>query len=328
MTDGLPPVDAAALRELERTRDLLRTVFHAPRFEDTDFLEWVYLRNPIGGVVAQNSDTEDGRRAGHIGGVPVRLRRGQPGPTLETVTALMLLNSSVATWAQQRGLYVSLLKAIGEQAASLDHSAVMGVANARSTGPCIKGYGMTHLAKLPARFCPPVARPTGVQSFTADPAFCASALLDEVTEGLDTIASGGWVLDWTSELLRWRLRTPGAVYSVHLSDAVFAVSTTTKVRGMNVAVLLKLLPRSLAEPHPVDAAPIIGALARHHRTPLVLYAGFNEFVRARGVRVRQDWLPAPLNLLYRATPLHQRPPGTADHEFRMSIFEFFDFDAY
>lgn len=328
MTDDLPPLDDDAKAEVERTRVLLRTVFDAPRFDDNEFLDWVYLRNPVGDVVAQNSDTDDGRRAGHIGGVPVRLRRGQPGPDVEEITTLMLLNSSVATWAQQRGLYVSLLKGIGEHAAQLGHAAVMGVANAQSTGPCIKGYGMMHLAQLPAMLCPPIGRASGVESHDVDAAFLDGPVYAELSRGLDDIASGGWVQRWTPDVLRWRLMTPGATYSVHAAEDVFAVSTRTHFKGLPVAVLLKLLPRTLAEPHPVDGSHIVAAASRHHRTPLVLYAGFNEFVRTRGVRLKQEWLPAPLNLLYKASPMDPRPPGSADHEFRMSIFEFLDFDAY
>ena len=89
-----------------------------------------------------------------------------------------------------------------------------------------------------------------------------------------------------------------------MGDDALAVSTSTRERGIPVAVLLKALPRT-----PGSAVrrggPVVGAVARYHRTPLVIHWGANPWFDLRGVRLPRRFQPSPLELVLH--PLVLRP---------------------
>ena len=92
--------------------------------------------------------------------------------------------------------------------------------------------------------------------------------------------------------------------------------------GLKVVVVLKIWP------HPgylfVRTGRLLRAACAAHGTPFFLYAGFNARARVRGLPVPRRFLPQPLNLIYRQIS----PQAPAQDEFRLSVFEFLDFDAY
>lgn len=303
--------------ENQKTLDLLRQVLPSPRWDGTDFLDWVYDHNPTGPLVPFNVDL-DGRRVCHIGGVPVPLRNGE----LDGV-GLLLLNSSTAPDEQQKGTYAKAIRAIAELAGEQGMLGVFGVTNADSTGPALRGAKGSWQCSLPVRLCVPWRPPIGVRSHDADPQWLAGDEFATLTRRLDRQPARDLTCRWSTDLLRWRLLTPGTRYAVHWNDALVAVTTRTVFRGVPITIVLKLLPRE-GRTGPLTPQPHITAACRHHRTPLALYAGVNVHVPVSGIRLSQERLPAPLNLVM----ISSRPDLLAQHRFVFDAFEFLDFDAY
>ena len=113
---------------------------------------------------------------------------------------------------------------------------------------------------------------------------------------------------------------------VHERDDVLLVSTTTTVRRLRVAVLLKVLPRQV-QTDPIPSGPLAAALATHHCTPLVLHWGANPSVRFLGISIPHRLQPSPLVLVVHPFADNGVPrfdPGALS----ITGFEFLDFDAY
>jgi hypothetical protein len=64
-------------------------------------------------------------------------------------------------------------------------------------------------------------------------------------------------------------------------------------------------------------------VARHHRAPYAVYAGFNERVPVWGVSPPRRLQPSPLHLIVRSLA-----PEVDQRALRLGTFEFLDFDAY
>jgi hypothetical protein len=300
--------------ELDLTLRLLQRCFDAPRFSDRSFLDWVYNHNPVGPLFPHDV-TDDGERICHIGGVPLDYRSGDRDGRF-----LLLLNSSVAPDTQRRGVYVHALQDLQKEQEVAGFDGSWGVTNAQSTAPGKKA-GYRQVLTLPVKACAPLARSRHVVDYPVDEAFLTSPRFEALTADLDDFAVQGWVQRWTPDVLRWRLRFPGQRYVVHVSPSVFAVSTRTSYRGAPVAVVLKLLPRGRRD-EPVRGGPVITAACRAHRAPICIYAGVNTHVTVRGVPLKREWLPAPLNVMF-----HSHHPGLID-TITFDILEFLDFDPY
>jgi hypothetical protein len=297
--------------------DLLRSVLPNPRWDTSAYLDWVYDHNPVGGLVPIDV-VEDGRVLCHIGGVPVLLRS-------EDIEGwfLILLNSSTAADAQGRGLYVQALFDVFEECGKMGGVGGYGVTNARSTGPATKGLRATPTGSLPARLVLPTALPSRrVRTFDCTPEFLASDEFSALTADLDDYAAKGFVTRWTTDILRWRLAFPYTSYKLHVSEELVGITTRATVKGVPVTVLMKFLPRA-ARRGPLDPWRMIATACLRHRTPVAVYAGYNANVPVPGIRIDQERLPAPLNLLVMSTS-----PGLHNDDFRFETFEFLDFDAY
>jgi hypothetical protein len=310
-------MDEDRRREHELTAQLLRSVLPSSRWDTLDFLDWVYDHNPVGELVPQNVD-RDGKRLCHIGGVPIRLRSAD-----DEGKFLILYNSSAAPEEQGKGTYVKTLFKLHGQASELGFHGMMGVTNAASTGPATKGFKARMLGALPAKLCvPTVARSPHHSHHPADDHFLDSVEFERIVDELDATPAGAWTQRWTSDVMRWRLRWPGASYTVHVGPDLVAVSTQTSVRGVPIAALLKVLPRK-GRRGPLPSDRMISAICKYHRAPAAVYAGFNANVPVKGFRLRQDRLPSPLNLLFLSTSTY-----VDTDTFRFETFEFLDFDAY
>lgn len=301
--------------ELDPTLELLRSVFDAPRFDDRAFLDWVYRHNPLGDVVPFDT-TEAERRVGHIGGVPTEFRGAD-----RSYRFWVMLNSATAPDTQKKGLWVRSAIDLVDQSAAHGLDGAWGVANDRSTPPAIKHAGFRWVGALPVHLCVPMAWGGRVVSRVADPAFLASETFATLAADLDDFPVTGLVQRWTPEMLAWRLRFPGASYAVHVSRWVVSISTRASFRGVPVAVLLKLLPRG-GRRGPMPSSDIVGAACRFHRAPVAVHAGWNLQVPVRGIPLRREWLPSPLNLMFQS-----RTAGLQE-AVGFDIFEFLDFDAY
>src|SRR5690606_39704490 len=89
-----------------------------------------------------------------------------------------------------------------------------------------------------------------------------------------------------------------------------------------MAVLLKLLPRN-GDGRVLDGRAAVAAVAHHHRAAGVVYAGWNRWVRVRGVAPPRRILPAPLNLIVKSLD-----PAIDQDAFTLDTYEFLDMDAY
>lgn len=302
--------------ENERTAQLLRQVLPSPRWDDTAFLDWVYDHNPTGPLLPSNVD-RDGLRVCHIGGVPIPLRSSE-----RDGQGLLLLNSSVAEEDQQRGTYATAILNMTELGHKGGFLCGFGITNARSSGPILRAVGAAWQCSLPVRLCIPWRFSRSVRSHVADVDWLASDEFDAVAQQLDRHPARDFTYQWTPELLRWRLSVPGHRYSVHVSRTLVSVTTTTVFRGVRITVLCKFLPRD-GQTGPISPQAHIAAACRHHRTPLALYAGINIHVPVTGIRLAQDRLPSPLNLVTLTTP-----DIMPLHRCVFDTFEFLEFDAF
>jgi hypothetical protein len=89
-----------------------------------------------------------------------------------------------------------------------------------------------------------------------------------------------------------------------------------------MAVLLKLLPRR-GDGTVLSTRAAITEVCRHHRTPGVVYAGWNRWAPVRGIAPPRRFLPAPLNLIVKSLD-----PTLPQDEMTLDTYEFLDMDAY
>jgi len=309
------------VEDLRATADLLNTVFaHEPPI-GISHLVWYYQQNPTGqAAVGQAHD--QGRLVGNYALVPLRFRSAT-GPALVLGLGVDL---SIHPKARGSGAYRRTVEDSYRVGTEAGLDGILGVANAQSAPRMVEAMGWRMLPLLASRLL--VATP-GRHGFVAYPA--NRSLLDsdtiqrilpqEVPSSVD-----GHSATWDSAHLRWRLGRPGAEYVVHERDDVLLVSTTTTVRHLRVAVLLKVIPRRVLA-DPIPSGPLAAALASHHRTPLVLHWGANPSVRFLGITIPRRLQPSPLVLVVHPFA-DNGVPRFDPRSLSITEFEFLDFDAY
>ncbi len=305
-------------RDLEKTLVLLRSVFTSVRFRTPEFVEWVYHHNPDGPVLEENIDDSDtGERIAHIAGVPRHCRNHD---TRELFA--MMYNVATSPTSQRKGLYVKLCYNLISRTAG-ELGGFIGVANENSVSPDVNTLGTKLIGFLPARLVLPTRfRTAHGASWVADEDFLASRKFAVLFGDADDVPAVNWVHCWPLDVMRWRLRWPQNIYVVHATNDLVAVSTLGVKRGARVAVICKLLPRR-GRSGPLDPATIISAACWYHRAPVALYVGWNAHVPVRGFRLKQEWLPSPLALVFLANS------EKVDQEsFTFDTFELLDFDAF
>ena len=314
-----PPAGDAS--DHHATTGLLDAELPDPRFVDDAYLRWLYDQNPVRAGFHESVD-EDGLRMAHFAMSPQEYRNAD-GPA----RMVFSLNAVTRSGVQRKGWFTTLGERLFERAAAWGALGVIGVSNENSTPPVVRKLDYRLLGPLPVRVVPavgPAAR--SVQSVQVDPAYLDSPPFAEVAAGVDEHPALMWTNRWTPAMLRWRLSAPNMAspYWVHSTPDLVAVTARERVKGVPVAVVLKLLPRARgAAPGVLDAGPLVVAACRFHRAPFAVYAGFNRHVRLRGLRPPRRVLPAPLNLIYRSLS-DQAPKET----FALDTFEFLDMDAY
>jgi hypothetical protein len=306
-------------QDLERTRALLHAVFGADRYRQLDYLDWLYSRSPEGRQIECNEDDSEGR-IGHYVVVPQTYHRSGA----EQAMALSC-NTAVSPRAQGRGLFTKLADATYRAGSeSRGVQAIIGVANANSTPGFLGKLRFTLLGPLPVvlgvRLWP---RTGNVESHDVTPDFVRGEVFARVVRSLDLAApAAGWEQKWTPEKLSWRLTSPVGRYRLHVSPSGAMVTTTERIGGFTLVIVLKIF-RAAAAPA-VDVSGLLSAACRSHRSRLYLHAGFNSRAPVSGVPAPRRFLPSPLNLIYR--PLDGASVPAAD--FKLANFEFLDFDAY
>jgi hypothetical protein len=305
--------------DLEQTRALLHSVFGAERYLQLDYLDWLYSKSPEGRQIECNEDDSEGR-IGHYVVVPQTYHR------LGAEQSMALsCNTAVSPRAQGRGLFTKLADAtyrIGSESRGVQ--AIIGVANANSTPGFLGKLRFTLLGPLPVvlgvRLWP---RSGGVESHEVTAEFLHGDAFAKVVRSLDLAApSEGWEQKWTAEKLSWRLASPVGRYRLHASSSGAMITTTERIGGFALVIVLKIF-RTFAAPV-VDVSGLLSAACRSHRSRLYLHAGFNSRAPVSGIPAPRRFLPSPLNLIYR--PLGEASVPAAS--FNLANFEFLDFDAY
>jgi hypothetical protein len=315
-----PPAPGAA-HDHAATTELLNAELPDARFVDDSYLRWLYDQNPVGPGFHESVD-EDGVRLAHFAMSPQQYRQAD-GPA----RMVFSLNAVTRSGGQRKGWFTALGERLFARAAAWGALGVIGVSNENSTPPVVRKLDYRLLGPLPVRMVPavgPVAR--SLQTVQVDATYLDSPAFGELAAGLDEHPAQLWTNRWTPEMLRWRLGAPNMAspYWVHSTPDLVAVTAREHLKGVPVAVVLKLLPRAGgAAPGVLDAGPLVVAACRFHRAPFAVYAGFNRQVRLRGLRPPRRVLPAPLNLIFRSLS-DQAPKET----FALDTFEFLDMDAY
>lgn len=313
------------MSDLSATADLLNQVFGFDPPVDTAHLHWYYRQNPEG--IASVGKVLDGeRQLGNYTLVPTRFK-SQSGPDLRLGLGVDLATHPAArgTGAFRRTVEDSYL------AGAVDGLAgILGVANTQSAPRMAETMGWRLLPHLPARFLWHMGRACDTSHYLVTNQFLDGPLLDRFLPAPTPAPSSGYGTSWTADLLRWRLARPNARYTVHVTTCSLFVSTTIRQFGTRVAVLLKLLPLpplSNSEPKQDSCPSIAAALARHHRTPFVLYWGINPLLRSDGLCLPRRLMPSPLDIVIHALD-NEGEPCFDEDAFSISNFEFLDFDAY
>ncbi|MDZ7673460.1 MAG: hypothetical protein U5K30_00080 [Acidimicrobiales bacterium] len=298
--------------------ELLDAELPDPRFADESYLEWLYLRNPHGTAYADSID-DDGLRVAHYAFVPQQYRN-EAGPARFAFS----LNAVTRSGIQRKGYFTKLSRGLFERAAADGVRVIVGVSNENSTPPVVEKLDWRLYCGLPVVVAArPLRGVSGWRSVDVDDAYLDSARFVDDADGLDHAEAHGWTNRYTVDHLRWRLASPnGPGFSVHVGPDLVAVSTRSSFGPVPMAVLLKILPRG--RPSAVfDGRDALAAVCRHHRTPACVYAGWNRWVRLRGITPPRRLLPAPLNLIVKSLD-----PEIDQDALVLDTFEFLDMDAY
>lgn len=304
--------------DLAETARLLRAVFPIEKFSDARYLEWFYRQNPVGAAIEVDRADTDGSRIGHVGGIPQEYHSAS-GIRM----SVFPLNLAVLPSGRGRGLMTEMNEACFAEAHRVYGADMMvGMPNAASTPGYTGRLRFRLVGPLPVVLCPPAWPTTEVvtsRPVTRD--YLDGRDFAELTMSLDLSPGPALSHRWTPALLRWRLASPAARYTVHASPEAAIVTCVERRLGIPVAVVVKTFRR--AGPRPVAANGIIAAACRHHRAPVALYAGFSAATKVVGAPLPSRLKPAPLNLSVRRYDDADDQPDP-----RLDTFELFDFDAF
>ena len=307
--------------ELEPTAQLLNAVFAPDPPIVPDELDWFYRLNPEGSASVGRVD-KGSQQIGNYALVPTRFDHSDG-----TVIRLGLgVDLAVHPTARGTGTFRSTVEESYRQGAGAGLDGILGVANTQSSPRMVETLGWRLLPPLPLRILLP-QRPLGlIETVPIDSSFLSQGRLQDLLPQRTPAAPKGFSTTWSADLLTWRLARPRGEYVLHIFEDFLAVSIRTSLSGLPVGVVLKAVPRRLTL-KPAKGGRIAGAIAMHHRTPLVVHWGVNPSVDFRGPAVPRRFLPRPLDLV-----LHTFANGSGlrfdREEFNITGFEFLDFDAY
>jgi hypothetical protein len=304
--------------ELRRDTELLDAELPDPRFRDESYLRWLYHENPHGEAFRDSVD-EEGRRVAHYALVPQTYRNASARAPF-----VFSLNAVTRSGTQRKGHFTTIARGLYEEAAGAGVRMVVGVSNENSTPPVVEKLGWRLYCPLPVRVLPrPGRAPDGWRSTDVDGRYLASAAFAEDTAGLDRHPVTNWTNDYSTDHLRWRLASPnGPGFTLHVGPDLVAVSTRSQAGPVPMAVLLKVLPRA-GTSGVRSATAAVAEACRHHRALGCVYAGWNRWVRVRGLKPPRRLLPSPLNLIVKSLG-----PSIDQDAFVLDTFEFLDMDAY
>lgn len=309
-------IEAPSEETVEQLAPLLASVLDAERFADTRFISALYLdapRPPLMGMARR-----DGRVVGHQALLWMRMRTIS-GTTLP---ASLSVNSAASPEIRGTGVYSTMVLELAGAAVEAGTLCYYGVTNEGSMKATTRLGGRV-VAQLPIRVLASAARPDRTwthRSITRE--LIDGDLPERIAADGDRPSRFGVRTGWDAELLRWRLRIPGAPMTVHEHERFWVISTVRKVGRIPVVALLKVWAREPGEDAQRFPASAVAAIAGHHRTPAVVHVGLNADVKFLGTPVPKRFRPAPLYLTY-----FGNPGMVATQEVNFDCFEPLDFDA-
>ena len=126
---------------LESLSKFLAKTFNSYKFTP-DYLDWMYNKNPYGGVVGFNAIYEN-ELAGHYALMPLEAEyKGQK------IKALISINTATGSEHQGRGLFTILAKKTYAESINQGFGIVFGVANANSIPGFIRKLDFKYIDKL------------------------------------------------------------------------------------------------------------------------------------------------------------------------------------
>ncbi len=240
---------------------LMRAVFATAHHLDRHYLEWAYVRNPDGAVVAWNAYGVDGKLVGHCACQPMRARVFG-----EVVRGLLVVNLAVLPEHRRGGLIGRLARRCFQAGIRDGYRFVCGAGNRNSTRTFIRTLDFRMVRPLEARFgLAPLPRAQG------------SRELD--FERL-----------WSSEALAWRLAPPRRPYSVRRRGPLATVYAPAGHLGTSLEVA------TLPSADVPSSLPSFRSL-----NPLRLWIGLDpnrRWSRSLTVDLPERWRPSPLNWLF------------------------------
>ena len=228
------------------------------------------------------------------------------------------LNTAVSSRSRGKGVFRTLGRKVVAEALDSGYTALVGVANSKSSHGMVKSLGFDLVGPLTVLVLPPTA-PRRSRSFEVGTAGEMSGWLQEM--GRSALPESGARRAWDDDELSWRLADPAHDYSVLFSDDAMAVVHATSYLGVRIAVILKVFVGGSAAR--IDIAPLATAACFALRAPLALYGGRNPRLRLSGISVPTRIRPSPLNLIVKCLVDELDPASVVP-----SSFEFWDFDAY
>lgn len=300
--------------DLAAVVELLREVFPDPERFTIERLRWSYRNHPLGPAAVGRDHDRDGRQVGNYALVPLRLTDGRRSLLLG-----LGIDLAVSPSARGSGAFRHTVETAYAEAKALGMDGILGIANAQSAPRMVKAMGWRHLPSLPTRLVLPVSAGRG-RSFDVARVALDDPDVRSALGSVDAVAGPGWGQRWDAILLRWRVEMPMGDYRLHLLPDCVAISTTDKVAGLPVAVLLKVLPTGADR---VRGGRVAARVARSHRTPLVVHWGVNSDLRLPGIRLPKRLQPSPLEVV-----LHLFDDGALPDDPTLGRFELLDLDAY
>jgi GNAT superfamily N-acetyltransferase len=271
--------------DLDRTVELMGLGFPAAHKFSRAFLQWQYYDNPAGPPLGCNID-DGGRLVGHLMGIPLNVR-------LHGAPAVVTLIMNVATHPDHRGrgLFLELVRRVGQMSAERDHVGVVGVANQQTERAYRTRLGFQNVAGLDAHV----------------------ELLPQRIDMAAALAGADFAHRWTDETLAWRLKNPanplriagGGTHSLVVEGA----STTPLIRARGVIPSNGL--SVTAHRRVVGPAVVLGLTPK------------GTARRTLAMTIPQRLRPSPLRMIW----LNHRTPGDQLDPDRI-LFSFLDFDAF
>ncbi len=301
--------------DLLKVAELLREVFPHPERFTLERIQWSYRDHPLGRTPVGRKFDEAGRQVGNYALVPIRLTNGSHSLMLGLGVDLAVSPSARGSGTFRETVYHSY-----DEAKRLNFDGILGIANAQSAPRMVKAMGWRHLPSMKTKLLFPFSFGHG-RSFHDAHRALDDALVSEAVSRIGVDTAFGWHQEWNRELLAWRLDMPGGSYSLHVLSDCIAISTTDRIAGIPVAVLLKIVPfRGVTR---VNGRRVAARLVRSHHTPLVVYWGRHSRSRTPGVTLPKRLQPSPLEVV-----LHLFDEAKADLELHLDDFELLDLDAY